>query len=71
MDDFFLGPRNMGYANPRTRRATMGNGEVAMYERKAEEFIEVLRLSSGTLATRPLLVGSPPQGQLFHNGFSK
>ena len=26
MDDFFLGPRNMGYENSRTRRATMGNG---------------------------------------------
>ena len=41
--DFFLGPRIMGYENPRTRRATMGNGEVAMYARKAEEFIEFLR----------------------------
>ena len=58
MDDFFLGPRNMEYENSRNRRATIGNGQVAMYERKAEECMELLCLSSGTLATRPLLVGS-------------
>ena len=34
MDDFFLGPRNMGYEHTRTRRVLMGNGMVAMYERK-------------------------------------